>query len=157
MSSGRNGRFEPYKAALKVLSTRTGTPLPSLLISFGVLHEITALVPLVGVFYGARAFGIGEVVIDAIVQNNPPLTDDGEKDWFRGTLRSWVEEGDRWASRIGQRYGVFGFEKRTSQNARDAAERSHVSNRIAGDVANAVVAYGVTKVNAESLFPTIWD
>jgi hypothetical protein len=145
-----SGRFEPYKAALKALSVRTGTPLSSLLLSFGVLHEITALVPLVGVFYGARTFGLGEAVIGAIVQNNPGA---GEEDRLRGTLRSWVEEGDKWASRVGQHYGVFGFEKRTSQNARNAAEHPPVSDRIAGDVANAVVAYGVTKVNAPITVP----
>lgn len=138
-----------YKTILKALSERTGTPLPSLLLSFGVLHEITALVPLVGFFYGARTLGIGEVVIDTILQSNPSLPGDHQVDWYRGTLRKWVEEGDKWACRVGQRYGVFGFEKRSSSSdsARDVAERIPASSRIAGDIANAVVAYGLTKVN----------
>jgi hypothetical protein len=147
MSARRNGRFDAYKAALNALSARTGTPLPSLLLSFGVLHEITALVPLVGIFYGARTLGVGEVVIDAILQNNPPLPGVNEGDLLRGTLHRWVEEGDKWASRVGQRYGVFGFEKGPSESTRNDAERPPVSGRIAGDVANVVVAYGVTKVN----------
>ena len=141
MSTRRSGRFD-YKTVLNALSARTGTPLPSLLLSFGVLHEITALVPLVGVFYGARTLGIGEVVIDRIVTSN------NEDDWFKGILRRWIEEGDKWASRVGQRYGVFGFEKLSPDSARNGACQSPVSGRIAGDVANAIVAYGVTKVNA---------
>jgi len=157
MSTGRNTRLKTYKSALKVISARTGTPLPSLLLSFGVLHEITALVPLAGVFYGARALGIGEVVIGTIVQDNQPFSGVEERHWFRGTLRKWVEEGDKWACRVGQRYGVFGFEKRTFDSPGDAAEPSPVSSRLAGDVANAVVAYGVTKVMLESMFLTIWD
>jgi Hypothetical protein FLILHELTA len=146
MPARRNGRFEAYKTALEALSARTGTPLPSLLFSFGVLHEITALVPLVGVFYGARTLGIGEAVIDTIVQSNPPLSGVHEGNWFRGTLRRWVEEGDKWACRVGQRYGVFGFEKRTSESMRDAA--LPISSPMVGDIANAVVAYSVTKVNS---------
>jgi Hypothetical protein FLILHELTA len=148
MSTSRDGRFGTYKTALKAISARTGTPLPSLLFSFGVLHEITALVPLVGVFYGARSLGIGEVVINTIVQDNPALSGVREGDWFRRTLCRWVEEGDKWACRVGQRYGVFGFEKRTSESVHGAAERLPLPDRIVGDVANAIVAYGVTKVNA---------
>jgi hypothetical protein len=143
MFTRRNNRFE-YKTALNALSARTGAPLPSLLLSFGVLHEITALVPLVGVFYGARTLGIGEAVIDKIVSSDQLLS---EEDWLRKTLRRWVEEGDKWASRVGQRYGVFGFEKLPSDSARNGTNKSPVSSRIAGDVANAVVAYGATKVN----------
>lgn len=120
MSTRRNGRFE-YRIALNALSARTGTPLPSLLLSFAVLHEITALVPLVGVFYGARTLGIGEAVIDRIVPSDPQLLSEG--DWLRGTLRRWVEEGDKWASKVGQRYGIFGFEKLPSASARNGANK----------------------------------
>jgi hypothetical protein len=159
MSTRRNSRFESYAALLKALSARTGTPLSSLLVSFGVLHEITALVPLVGVFYGARALGVGEVVINTIAQTTDPLPGVHENNWFRGTLRRWVVEGDEWAGRIGRRYGVLGFEKRTSESAPDAAEPAPVSSRIAGDVANSVLAYSVTKASTvlELLLHAIWD
>lgn len=154
MSARRNSRFESYAAPLKALSARTGTPLTSLLVSFGVLHEITALVPLVGVFYSARAFGVGEVVINTIAQSVDPLSNIDENNWFQGTLRRWVEEGDKWAGRVGRRYGVFDFEKQTFESAPDAAEPAPVSSRFAGDVANAILAYGVTKASTalESMF-----
>lgn len=130
-----SNRFAPYKEALQALSARTKTPLPSLILSFAVLHELTALVPLVGVFYGAKVFGVGEKVVSVVVDDDP----DGEYGWVRVKCKNWVEEGELWAGRVGRRYGVFGFEKGQTPD-----EHRH---EIAGDVANAVFAYGITKVS----------
>ncbi|KAG6828528.1 hypothetical protein H0H92_007656 [Tricholoma furcatifolium] len=134
--------MQSYKAALSALSARTGAPLPSLIISFGILHEVTAIVPLVAVFYGSRTLGIGETVVSAIVSN--PTAEDSFG--VKRLVRSWVEEGDAWAGRIGRRYGVFGYEKRTPGASETSTEVSPLSSRLAGDVANAIVAYGVTKL-----------
>ena len=125
----------PYKEALQALSARTKTPLPSLILSFAVLHELTALVPLVGVFYGAKTFGVGEKVVSTVVDDGAA---DGEYGWARAKFKNWVEEGESWAGRVGRRYGVFGFEK-------DQTAHGH-RYEIAGDVANAAFAYGMTKV-----------
>lgn len=133
--------FAAYKDALKSLSARTGAPLPSLIVSFGLLHEITAIVPLVGVFYGARTLGIGESVINSIKYSQSYSTDDVH--WIREKSREWVDEGDRWAGRLGRRYGILGFEK---QPPGTVAESTETSSRVSGDVANAIFAYGVTKV-----------
>lgn len=69
-----------------------------------------------------------------------------------------MREGEAWAERVGRRYGVFGFEKRVRGGGRDeeaavsdnttTSERQGgaVSPKLAGDVANAIVAYGLTKV-----------
>jgi len=59
-------------------------------------------------------------------------------------LRSWVDEGEQWAGRVGRRYGILGFEKGQSI---DQIQISQSSGKLAGDVANAVLAYGVVKVN----------
>ncbi|OBZ65077.1 hypothetical protein A0H81_14924 [Grifola frondosa] len=61
-----NSRFAPYKYALDALAARTRTPLPSLILSFAILHELTAMIPLVGLFFSARALGIGERFIEAV-------------------------------------------------------------------------------------------
>jgi hypothetical protein len=140
-----NGHFAAYKNALKALSARTGAPLPSLILSFGILHEITAVVPLVGVFYGARTLGIGEGVINSITNDNPSSTET-EVNWLREMSRNWVLEGDRWAGRVGRRYGIFGFEKQLPGTA--GVESPQISSYMAGDVANAIVAYGVMKVSS---------
>lgn len=158
MSSEPSGRFAAYKRSLAAISARTGTPLPSLVLSFGILHELTAIVPIVGIFYGARTLGIGERVVSAIIEDQKKVSssssDSGapesrsELGWAKQKMKTWVEDGDRWAIRIGRRYGMFGFEKRAPGEVDDiekmASEASgHV---IAGDVANAVFAYGMTKV-----------
>ena len=143
-------RFSAYADALKAISKRTGTPLPSLILSFGIVHELTALIPLVGVFYASRALGIGEAVVTNAVTDSSSsrsAVTGGEESWAvrwgREKAREWVEEGDKWAERVGRRYNVFGYEKKAADSQNPVPEHGH---RIVGDVANAVVAYGVTKV-----------
>lgn len=157
--SGSNGRFARYRQTLAAISARTGTPLPSLILSFGILHELTAVVPVVAIFYGAKTLGIGERVVSSIIedtqandfgveattasQSNAQLT------WAKQKMKTWVEEGDRWAIRIGRRYGIFGYEKRAPGTVDDVEEMAKA--HIAGDVANAVFAYGATKVRTSAV------
>ncbi|KAJ6593485.1 hypothetical protein B0H19DRAFT_1090552 [Mycena capillaripes] len=124
--------LERYRDALAAVAARTGTPLSSLVLSFAVLHEVTAIVPLVGVFYTARALGVGE----RVVANLPTEQDN----WVAQKCGKWVDDGQKWAARVGRRYGVFGYEKGGPDTQLPVN-----SDRIAGDVANAVVAYAATK------------
>ena len=121
MSNSTPNRFTKYSGALQALSRRTGTPLPSLVLSFGILHEITAVAPLFIVFYGARTFGVGDKLVAAISNDldkhghpergvSPPPTD--AMQWGRRKVAGWMEEGEVWAARVGTRYGVFGYEQR---------------------------------------------
>ncbi|CAE6360997.1 unnamed protein product [Rhizoctonia solani] len=114
-------RNRPYVQALRRLSARTGTPLPSLILSFGILHELTAIIPLIGVFFGARALGAGDKTVELLPTE-------------------WVQEGEEWAGRVGRRYGVFGFDKKGKE--KDSAVETKVA---IGDVANVVLAYAVVK------------
>lgn len=132
-----SSRFSPYRNALAAISTRTGSPLPSLIVSFAVLHELTAIAPLVGVFYAARELHVGERVVNQITRDTGQSTG-----WLAGQLSQWVDEGENWAHRVGRRYGIFGFEK----GAADPGDSQHLSGKLAGDVANAVLAYAATKV-----------
>lgn len=154
MSTQPKGRFSAYTSALKSISTRTRTPLPSLIISFGLLHELTAIVPLVGVFYASRALGVGESIVDTVIKDTDTVSiskygveyEQSVVVWSKQKVRSWVKEGDRWAAKVGRRYGVFGYEKRQPGEVDNLDEVLIAPGHIAGDVANAVVAYGVTKV-----------
>ncbi|KAG7091102.1 hypothetical protein E1B28_010157 [Marasmius oreades] len=132
-------RADRYRQALSTISARTGASLPSLILSFGILHEVTAIAPLIGFFYGARVFGVGERVANAVMQEEPNA-------WARQRLRTWIEEGEGWAERVGRRYGLFGYQKKMcDEDTENATFRPYVPGHIAGDVANAVVAYGITK------------
>jgi hypothetical protein len=61
--------------------------------------------------------------------------------WIRMRFKTWVDEGEGWAGRVGRRYGIWGFEK--GDTSGDVGGRHHP---VVGDVANAVLAYGLTKV-----------
>lgn len=159
MLSDLRGRSATYRQSLAAISTRTGVPLPSLILSFGILHELTAILPLVGVFYGAKTLGVGEKVVSSIIedeqlQKNSVNTEGvSQLSYVKQKMKAWVEEGDRWAIRIGRRYGIFGYEKQEPGTKDDIEEMARVSGHLAGDVANAVFAYGMTKVSGGDCKP----
>ncbi|PAV15936.1 protein related to Beta3 (Ruby) [Pyrrhoderma noxium] len=68
-----------YRTTLNAISARTGTALPSLMTSFVVLHEVTAVVPLVGVFFACRSFGVGERLVSSTSSMNGGLLDGFKK------------------------------------------------------------------------------
>lgn len=151
MASEPSGRFAMYRKRLAAISVRTGAPLPSLFLSFGILHEITAVAPLVCFFYGARVSGIGERLVSAVIEddklNNSSNSEAPRQlDYAKQKMKTWVQEGDRWAIRVGRRYGIFGYEKREAGTKDNVEEMSKDSRHLAGDVANAVLAYSLTKV-----------
>ena len=162
MSSTRQpsqSKFAPYRQALAAISQRTRTPLPSLVASFAILHELTAIVPVAGFFFSARALGVGEGIVKALA---PRPGDDARATGFTAQVRDswvgerfkeWMVEGEARAERVGRRYGWFGFEKGSKpellsleQLSTHSPESVLMSGKIAGDVANAVVAYALTKV-----------
>ncbi|KAJ7782691.1 hypothetical protein B0H16DRAFT_1670986 [Mycena metata] len=121
--------FSRYRDTLATIAARTGTPLSSLVLSFGILHEVTAVVPLVGFFYTAKAFGVGETLVKTL---QVPAEHDT---WLAQKYRTWVDDGQHWAARVGRRYGAAATDQLAPLN----------TDRIAGDVANAVAAYACTK------------
>ncbi|TFK87054.1 hypothetical protein K466DRAFT_653374 [Polyporus arcularius HHB13444] len=156
--SSTNSKFAPYRQALAAISQRTRTPLPSLIVSFAILHEVTAVVPVAGFFFGARALGVGEGIVGALAPRpGDDVTTHGftaylRDSWAGERFREWMVEGEARAERMGRRYGWFGFEKGSKlevlspeQLSTHAPESVLVSGRIAGDVANVVVAYALTK------------
>lgn len=139
---------QAYKNALSSLSARTGAPLPSLIVSFAILHEITAVAPLAGLFFGAKYLGVGESLVEYVraethtdASSSNPLT----KKWAQGVGR-WIDEGDVWAERVGRRYGVFGYPK-TPKGVKFEPAEGERGPGVAGDVANVVFAYTATKVS----------
>ena len=80
----------------------------------------------------------------AVVQKDEESSNNTYTWHAKKKMKEWVEEGDKWAARVGRRYGVFGYEKRKPGEMDDIPI---ATGQIAGDVANAVLAYGVTKVS----------
>jgi len=69
--------------------------------------------------------------------------DEQEKEtWLQNKLHKWTEEGQEWVLRVGRRYSIFGQDAPTVQGDTDS---SSASSKVAGDVANALAAYLITK------------
>lgn len=120
-----------YRHLLTRVSERTGVPLPSLILSFGIVHEFTALIPLVGFFWAGRTLGVGETVLDRLKQS-----DETQDIWWQKKTKEYIEQGEAWAGRVGTRYGFFGYQKGVQSQPTPGA----LGVSIGGDVANAVLA-----------------
>lgn len=125
----------------------------SLIASFLILHELTAIIPLFGFFSIFKTFGVGVGLAGWAVAEAE--TDTSEPSWARGKVRGWVQEGEEQAEKIGRRYGVFGFEKESKEERVERREREKVGEdsvqrdyKVTGDVANLVAAYIATKVSS---------
>jgi len=70
-----------------------------LLVSFALLHEITAIVPLVGFFFAARYAGTGNMFVEAMREmTDGQNIEDGtarraSESWLRGKLKEYHDEG----------------------------------------------------------------
>jgi len=146
-----------YRNALGSLAARTGTPLPSLIISFAILHEITAVVPLVGIFFGAKYLGVGERVVEFVRAETHTGTASLDRpsatEWARRRVGIWIDEGEVWAEKVGRRYGIFGYPK-MPKGAKFEPTEGERGPGVVGDVANAVFAYTATKVSSLRRIPT---
>lgn len=132
---------------LAQVAKRSDVPIPSLAISFALLHELTALVPLVILFFVFQTVGAG----GAIVQWAGGVSEDSEEGIYswRGKIGSWLEEGERRVEKVGRRYGLLGFEKgsKIGQGEEDLVHQQRNGVLAAGSITNAVAAYLVVKVS----------
>lgn len=135
----------PYLQALQYVSVRTGAPLSSLVVSFAILHEATAIVPFAAFFYASRQLGTGQVFVDYIRREDVIGESGGVLDSAVAKARDWTDEGEKWVGRVGRRYEIWGLKKG------DPVDGDMAVKGLAGDVANAVVAYGLTKVCISSI------
>ncbi|GAA5903741.1 uncharacterized protein JCM6883_005099 [Sporobolomyces salmoneus] len=135
---------------------------PSLIISFLILHELTAIVPL-GLLFGTFHYlGLGAGIVgwtlaeSESTSTTPSQQAAEEGNWSaegaRMKVREWIREGEEKAERIGRRYGWFGWEKESKEQREErksqpstAKELSMESLKVSGDVANVAAAYLVVK------------
>lgn len=122
-------------------SEKSGTDFASMVISFLILHELTAILPLILLFYLFGLLGVGEQVMAWLMQ----VSDD--ESGVRGWLRGKINEGMQKVERYGRKKGLFGFEAGTSEEIQDNSIKS--TSALVGTFANAVAAYAITK----ALFP----
>ncbi|KAI0733710.1 hypothetical protein C8Q72DRAFT_810324 [Fomitopsis betulina] len=146
----KRGRFAPYRQALTALAERTRTPLPSLIFSFAVLHELTAVVPVVGLFFAARTLNVGERVLksfpDKFTHEAKYYSPSGtEVSYMQRMEAQWWYESRQMAERVGRRYGFFGFPKNGAERPTEAGLQGSALITAGPDIVNFIVAYFATK------------
>jgi len=107
-----------------------------------ILHEVTAIVPFVATFFIAKSYGLGPSLMaetEKILASTK--NDQGEGTWLHHKLSNWTEEGQDWVLRVGRRYSIFG----QAEIGQEGSEEASTQTKIAGDVANALAAYLITK------------
>lgn len=131
----------------------------SLIASFLLLHELTAIVPLFIGFVGLRSIGAGEKLIELAIPNSG---NGGESTWAGAKMEKWVKEGTEQGERIGRRYGVLGYAKESREERElrkslpldstlEADDVQPTTLSIGGDVTNLVAAYVAVKVSLHCL------
>jgi len=133
----KSSRVQRYLPRLQALSTRTGVPLSSLAVSFLILHEATAVLPVIGFYFLFSSLGTGLGIVEWLNRTTGEggeVVEQGEAETgWKGVVKSWYDEGQAKVGRVGRRYGFWQDEGSTIK---------------AGEgVANAVAAYVVVKVS----------
>ncbi|ORX33534.1 hypothetical protein BD324DRAFT_654120 [Kockovaella imperatae] len=158
--------LQRYLPRLHDLSQRTGTPLPSLAISFLILHELTAILPLFLFWWIFQALGLGAGIVGwlaSVSQGQRPSGVEGKQgggdptwDW-RKTVEKWMEEGSKRVEKVGKRYGILGYSKTSKETSKEDSkdptpmpeDLSVVldagSPMVAEKVASAIAAYVAVK------------
>ncbi|KAK4696622.1 hypothetical protein P7C70_g8346, partial [Phenoliferia sp. Uapishka_3] len=148
-SSSRRSFLSGYISTLR--SRYPNADPASLIASFLILHELTAIVPLGLGFWGLKSLGVGERTVNWAVAEG--AAEQQEAGWGINEVRKWIGEGEANAEKIGRRYGVLGYEKE-SQQEREARKATAAETgpteakvyRATGDVANLAVAYVAVKL-----------
>lgn len=127
--------------------------LPSLTVAFLVLHEVTAIVPLVLAFFVLRESGAGEGLVSWAREatSGPPSEEGLGGKVERSVLAKAVGDAQDKTERLARHYGWFGFpkgKKRAEEPAQgDTDVDETLSRRFSGDVANLVGSYLVVKAS----------
>ena len=137
----RRSVWERSVARVRAAAARSGTDPSSMVLSFALLHELSAILPLFVVFWILSSLGAGSAVLAWLL---PPSSE--ETSSVQAKVRQWVDEGAARAERYGRRKGWFGFEK-GSEATGEWSTGQEAGAVLAGSFADAVAAYAIVKVS----------
>ncbi|KAK0549983.1 Serine--tRNA ligase, mitochondrial [Tilletia horrida] len=151
-------RFQSSLAQIRALAQRHGSDPASLIASFMVLHELTALIPLLILFWLFELLGAGQSFLAWLEGDDGSAQQSADPDTqgWKNVVNGWVQEGIKRAERVGRRYGLFGIEKGSKSSATQAHDEADAalvsapstqlqSGALVGSFANAVAAYACVK------------
>ncbi|TIB59306.1 hypothetical protein E3P79_01801 [Wallemia ichthyophaga] len=128
----RHKSTHTYTQRLQHLSQRTGTDPISLSASFAILHELTAIFPVIAIFGGLHWFGVGERSLEWLWGADSCDNTNDIRSWTRAAC----EEGERRLDRFRQRYNLW----------QDEENKWDGSGRYTAHISEAIAAYTITKV-----------
>lgn len=137
-----SSRVQRYLPRLQDLSRRTGVPLSSLAISFLVLHELTAVLPVIGFYFLFSSLGTGLGIINWLDRTTGTESEEPAAGW-RSVVKGWYDEAQGKIARVGKRYNLW-------QAGEEESAMMPTKGRAGEGVANAISAYVVVKVRQRS-------
>ncbi|SPO46595.1 related to mitochondrial seryl-tRNA synthetases [Moesziomyces antarcticus] len=139
----RRPRSRLQRALMRVrsIAKRNGTDAPTMVASFLILHELTALVPLVVLFYVFGALGVGTAVLQWLLGDSEPSAEDES---MAARLRAWARRKEERFERYCRKNGYLGFEKQDAETM-EQAQKVGDTSRVAASFANMVAAYILVK------------
>lgn len=167
-SSPRQSVLRASMERVRAAAKRSGSDPASMVVAFLVLHELTAILPLVLLFYLFWLLGAGEAVVAWLQEASSAGAQQQQQhrqapsgaanssilSTIRARVQEYLNEGMQRAERYGRHKGYFGFEKGSGPAGDHGASSSSADGGptavvVAGTFANAVAAYAVVKI----LFP----
>lgn len=154
ITSSKSTLLQRHIPGLAQLSQSTNVSLPSLALSFLLLHEITAVVPAIAFYYLFASLGAGAGLVSWLTElghDESSKNNELEAGW-KHWIRDWYQEGVTRVDRIGRKYGVLGYEKQNAEKDGTAGPMQDLTIKTTGagaaeKVANAVAAYVLVKVS----------
>ncbi|KAJ1035355.1 hypothetical protein NDA13_000775 [Ustilago tritici] len=143
LNVGSQSCWQRALAQVRSIAKKNGTNASTMVASFLILHELTALVPLVLLFYIFGALGVGASVLDWLLgdaeqQSSQDPTSLGAR------FQAWARLKEERFERYCRRKGYLGFEKQDAETIA-AADDLGKSSHLAGSFANMVAAYILVK------------
>lgn len=140
LEAGSGSRLQRALTQVRSIARKNGTDAPTMIASFLVLHELTAIVPLVIMFYLFGALGVGTAVLDWLLGDGNEATEESLGSRFRAWARIKEERFERYC----RKKGYLGFEKQDVEQINAASDLGK-TGQLAGSFANMVAAYIIVK------------
>lgn len=142
LDAGSQSRLQRALTQVRSIARKNGTDAPTMVASFLILHELTALVPLVVMFYVFGALGVGTAVLTWLLGDAQDGSENAES--LSARFRAWARLKEERFERYCRKRGYLGFEKQDPETI-DAANDLGKSVQLAGSFANMVAAYILVK------------
>ena len=140
--AGSRSRLQQALSRVRSIARKNGTDAPTMVASFLILHELTAIVPLVIMFYVFGALGVGTAVLRWLLGDADATEHDVES--LSTRFRAWARSKEERFERYCRKKGYLGFEKQDAATI-DAAQDLGKSDYLVGSFANMVAAYILVK------------